>query len=153
MARGGCPGCSLVIDNIGYPEHFNVRDLSFAIVSRGPLANLEAYKKRMGWNYPWYSSEGTTFNEDFGVTTPQGETFRLSFFLKNGDDIFQTYYTTNRGAEVLLSNFALLDMAPYGRQEDWEDSPSGWPQSKPYIWWRRHDEHETQKEQSCNTCC
>lgn len=144
----GCPGCSLVVDNIGHPEHFNARGLSFAMVSRGPLANLEAYKKRMGWKYPWYSSAGTTFNEDFGVTTPPGETFGLSIFLRDGNDIFQTYFITSRGAEVLLSNFALLDMAPYGGQEEWEDSPPGWPQSKPYVWWRRHDEYETQKEQS-----
>tara|TARA_R110002049_G_scaffold4601_5_gene32203 strand:- start:287561 stop:288694 length:1134 start_codon:yes stop_codon:yes gene_type:complete len=137
----GCPGCSLLVDNIGHPAHFNARDLSLALVSRGPLENLEAYKKRMGWTLPWYSSAGTTFNEDFGVTTADGEMHGLSMFLREGDDIYQTYFTGGRGVEVLLSNFTLLDMAPLGRQEAWEDSPEGWPQSDPYVWWRRHDEY------------
>lgn len=138
----GCPGCSCLVDNIGHPAHFQARDLSLALVSRGPLKNLEAYKQRMGWTLPWYSSAGTTFNEDFGVTTPAGETHGLSMFLRDGNDIYQTYFTGRRGAEVLLGHFTLLDMAPLGRQEKWEDSPPGWPQSEPYVWWRRHDEYD-----------
>ncbi len=138
----GCPGCSLLVDNIGHPAHFNARDLSLVLVSRGPLANLEAYRTRMGWSLPWYSSAGTSFNEDFGVTTPQGETHGLSMFLREGNDVYQTYFSGSRGVEVLLSNFTLLDMAPLGRQETWEVSPPGWPQSDPYVWWRRHDEYE-----------
>jgi predicted dithiol-disulfide oxidoreductase (DUF899 family) len=62
-------------------------------------------------------------------------------FLRNGDAIFQTYFTTARGVEHLVSSFALLDLTPFGRQEEWEDSPSGWPQTPPYEWWRRHDEY------------
>jgi predicted dithiol-disulfide oxidoreductase (DUF899 family) len=137
----GCPGCSCFVDNIGHPAHFQARDLSLALVSLAPLKNLEVYKQRMGWSLPWYSSAGTSFNEDFGVTTPQGETHGLSMFLREGDDIYQTYFTGRRGVEVLLSNFTLLDMAPLGRQENWEVSPPGWPQSEPYVWWRRHDEY------------
>ena len=137
----GCPGCSIVIDHIGPLAHVHARDTSFAVVSRAPLANLEGYKKRMGWKVPWYSSEGTSFNEDFGVTTPEGETFSLSVFLRMGDDLFQTYFTTDRALEALDANFTLLDWTALGRQEDWEDSPEGWPQSEPYVWWRRHDEY------------
>ena len=137
----GCPGCSMVIDHIGPLAHVHARDTSFAVVSRAPLANLEGYKKRMGWKVPWYSSDGTSFNEDFGVTTPEGETFGLSVFLRMGDDVFQTYFTTDRALEALDANFTLLDWTALGRQEPWEDSPEGWPQSEPYVWWRRHDQY------------
>jgi predicted dithiol-disulfide oxidoreductase (DUF899 family) len=137
----GCPGCSMVIDHIGPLAHVHARDTSFAVVSRAPLANLEGYKKRMGWKVPWYSSDGTSFNEDFGVTTSEGETFGLSVFLRMGDGVFQTYFTTDRALEALDANFTLLDWTALGRQEDWEDSPEGWPQSEPYVWWRRHDEY------------
>ena len=137
----GCPGCSMVVDHIGPLAHLHARDTTLALVSRGPLANLESYKQRMGWTVPWFSSAGTEFNEDFGVTTPEGENFGLSVFLLVGDDVFQTYFTNGRGVEVLDSNFTLLDMTPLGRQEEWENSPPGWPQTAPYEWWRRHDEY------------
>ena len=137
----GCPGCSMVVDHIGPLAHLHARDTSFAVVSLAPLANLEGYKKRMGWKVPWYSSEGTSFNEDFGLTTPEGETFGLSVFLRMGDDVFHTYFTTDRALEAVDANFTLLDWTALGRQEDWEDSPAGWPQSEPYVWWRRHDQY------------
>jgi predicted dithiol-disulfide oxidoreductase (DUF899 family) len=137
----GCPGCSMVVDNIGHLAHLHARDTSFALVSRAPLANLESYKKRMGWTVPWFSSAGTDFNDDFGLTTAEGETFGLSVFLRDRDSVFHTYFTTSRGVEVLDTNFTLLDMTPFGRQEEWEDSPAGWPQTRPYEWWRRHDEY------------
>jgi predicted dithiol-disulfide oxidoreductase (DUF899 family) len=95
----------------------------------------------MGWKIPWYSSDGTDFNDDFHVSTAEGETFGLSVFLREGEDIFHTYFTTDRALEVIDCNFTLLDWTPYGRQEEWEDSPAGWPQSAPYVWWRRHDEY------------
>ncbi|QDU93923.1 DUF899 family protein [Lignipirellula cremea] len=142
--EAGCVGCSLLVDHLGHPAHYQARGLSLALVSLGPLANLEAYKKRMGWQLPWYSSAGTSFNEDFGVTTPQGETHGLSIFLRDGDDIYQTYHSSERGVETLLGNFTLLDMTPWGRQESWEDSPAGWPQTEPYSWWRRHDEYQAE---------
>jgi predicted dithiol-disulfide oxidoreductase (DUF899 family) len=137
----GCPGCSMVVDHIGPLAHLHARDTSFALVSRAPLANLESYKRRMGWSVPWYSSAGTDFNEDFGLTTPEGEIFGLSAFLRQGETVFQTYFTTARGVEVVVSSFVLLDLTPFGRQEHWEDSPAGWPQTPPYEWWRRHDEY------------
>jgi predicted dithiol-disulfide oxidoreductase (DUF899 family) len=137
----GCPGCSMVVDHIGPLAHLHARDTSLVLVSRAPLANLESYRRRMGWSVPWYSSAGSDFNEDFGVTTPEGETFGLSVFLREGDTVFQTYFTAARGVEVVVSSFILLDLTPFGRQEQWEDSPAGWPQTPPYEWWRRHDEY------------
>jgi predicted dithiol-disulfide oxidoreductase (DUF899 family) len=137
----GCPGCSMVVDHIGPLEHLHARDTSLVLVSLGPLANLEAYKRRMGWKVPWYSSAGTSFNKDFGLSTDEGETFGLSTFLRDGDDIYHTYFTTDRGIEAVDTNFMLLDWTVLGRQEKWEDSPSGWPQTEPFEWWRRHDEY------------
>jgi predicted dithiol-disulfide oxidoreductase (DUF899 family) len=137
----GCPGCSMVVDHIGPLAHLQARNTSLVLVSRAPLANLESYKRRMGWSVPWFSSGGTDFNEDFGLTTPEGETFGLSVFLRKGDAVFQTYFTNARGVEVVVSSFVLLDLTPFGRQEQWEDSPLVWPQTRPYEWWRRHDEY------------
>ncbi len=137
----GCPGCSMVVDHFGPLSHLYARDTSLVLVSLAPLANLEAYRKRMGWKVPWYSSAGTSFNRDFGLSTDEGETFGLSAFLRDGDAVYHTYFTTDRGVEPVDTNFTLLDWTPLGRQEKWEDSPAGWPQSEPYVWWRRHDEY------------
>lgn len=137
----GCPGCTMFVDQIGHLAHLHARDVSFVLVSRAPLARLEQYKARMGWTVPWVSSEGSDFNRDFGVTNDTGETFRLSVFLRDGDDIFYTYYTTGRGVEALGSVWTFLDLTPLGRQETWEDTPAGRPQTPPYTWWRRHDEY------------
>jgi predicted dithiol-disulfide oxidoreductase (DUF899 family) len=138
----GCDGCSMVVDNVGHLAHLHARDTSFVLVSRAPLAQLEAYRTRMGWTVPWYSSSGSDFNRDFGVTTDDGEIFGLSVFLRDGDDVFRTYFTSGRGVEALGSNWTFLDLTPLGRQETWEDSPPGYPQTPPYEWWRRHDEYE-----------
>lgn len=144
----GCPGCSMVVDNMGHPAHLQARDVSLAVVSRAPLAKIEAFRKRMGWTVPWYSSFGSDFNHDFEVTTDDGETFGLSVFLREGDGIFQTYFTDGRGVEYLGSNWSYLDLTPLGRQENWEDSPDGWPQSEPYVWWRHHDRYGDDDERS-----
>ena len=138
----GCDGCSMVVDNMGHPAHLHARDTSRVLVSRAPLEKIERYKARMGWTIPWYSSFNSDFNTDFEVTTDEGETFGLSVFLRDGDDIFQTYFTNGRGVEYLGSNWSYLDLTPFGRQEAWEDSPAGWPQTPPYGWWRRHDQYE-----------
>lgn len=138
----GCPGCSLFVDNIGHLAHLHARDTSFVLVSRAPLAQIEQYKERMGWTVPWFSSSGSDFNADFGVTTERGETFGLSIFIRDDDRVFRTYFTAGRGVEALGSNWTFLDLTPLGRQETWEDSPTGYPQTPPYEWWRRHDEYE-----------
>jgi predicted dithiol-disulfide oxidoreductase (DUF899 family) len=138
----GCDGCSMVVDNVGHLAHLHARDTSLVLVSRAPLANIEPYRKRMGWTVPWYSSFASDFNVDFGVSTNEGETFGLSVFLRDGDRVYRTYFTSGRAVEALGSNWTFLDLTPLGRQETWEDSPAGWPQTAPYAWWRRHDEYE-----------
>jgi len=145
----GCDGCSMFVDQVGHLAHLHARDTSFAVVSRAPIEKIAAYKERMGWTFPWVSSFSSDFNVDFGVgpETPQegvyqdGETFALSVFLRDGDGVYRTYVTTARGVEALGSVWTLLDLTPLGRQETWEDSPAGYPQTKPYQWWRRHDEY------------
>ncbi len=138
----GCPGCSFFVDQVGDLAHLHARDTSFVLVSLAPLAKIDAYRRRMGWTVPWFSSHGTEFNKDFGLTTDQGETFGLSVFLRDEDRVFRTYFTTARGVEALGPTWTFLDLTPLGRQEAWEDSPAGYPQTAPYEWWRRHDEYE-----------
>jgi predicted dithiol-disulfide oxidoreductase (DUF899 family) len=141
----GCPGCSFFLDQFSNVVHLNARDVSLAVVSRAPLANIVAYRKRMGWNLPWYSSAGSDFNADFGMTTLEGENHGLSVFLRDSGDVYRTYFSTARGLELLGSTWSFLDITPYGRQETWEDSPAGWPQTPPFTWWRRHDEYAARK--------
>jgi predicted dithiol-disulfide oxidoreductase (DUF899 family) len=139
----GCPGCSMFVDQIGDLAHMHARETAFALVSLAPLPQIEAYRQRLGWSIPWFSSSDTDFNVDFGVSTEQGETFALSVFLREGERIFRTYVTAGRGVEALGPVWSFLDLTPLGRQEEWEDSPPGRPQSAPYRWWRRHDEYES----------
>ena len=142
----GCPGCSMFVDNLGHPSHLHARDTSLALVSRAPLANIERYRHRMGWKQPWYSSDGSDFNRDMGATNDQGEVPGLSVFLRDGDEVFRTYFVSARGLEPIGTVWTLLDLTPYGRQETWEASPAGWPQTEPYQWWRRHDEYDTDRQ-------
>lgn len=151
----GCDGCSMFVDNLGHLAHLRARGTSFVLVSRAPLPKLEEFKRRMSWDMPWYSSSQSDFNVDFGVGPEQpqpdrhqdGETFGLSVFVRDGDSVFRTYFTDRRGVEPLSSNWALLDLTPLGRQEEWEDSPPGRPQSPPYGWWRLHDEYDDEGSQ------
>jgi predicted dithiol-disulfide oxidoreductase (DUF899 family) len=145
----GCDGCSMVVDQVGHLAHLHARDTSFVLVSRAPIARIEAYRKRMGWTIPWFSSFESDFNHDFGVGPKRprpgeyqdGESFGLSVFFRDGDEIYRTYFTNGRGVEALGSVWTFLDLTPLGRQETWEDSPQGTPQTPPYEWWRRHDEY------------
>jgi predicted dithiol-disulfide oxidoreductase (DUF899 family) len=134
----GCDGCSMFVDQIGHLAHLHARDTSFALVSVAPIEKIEAYRERMGWPIPWYSLAGSDFNSDCGVT----DGFGLSVFFRAGDEVFRTYFTSGRGVEALGSVWTFLDLTPLGRQEDWEDSPEGYPQTPRYRWWRRHDEYE-----------
>jgi predicted dithiol-disulfide oxidoreductase (DUF899 family) len=147
----GCPSCTAGTDELspGFFAHLHTRDTSYAMVSRAPLAKLERWKAKKGWDVPWYSSFGTDFNRDFevGPAAPDpgqdqdGETFCLSAFLQDGGEIYRSYFTQGRGVETLGPVWTLLDLTALGRQENWEDSPEGYPQTKPYQWWRRHDEY------------
>lgn len=137
----GCDGCSWVVDAMSHPAHLHARDTSLVLISRAPLEKLERYKVRMGWDLPWYSSFGGDFNFDFGASTNQGERHGASVLLREGDNVYRTYFTGARGVEYLGSHWTYLDLTPYGRQETWEDSPEGWPQTEPYAWNRRHDDY------------
>lgn len=148
----GCVGCSMSVDNIGHLSHLHARDTSLVLVSLAPQTTLKAYQQRMGWTAPWYSSFGTDFNTDFGVTVGEEEKSALSVFLRDGDSIFRTYFTSGSGDEMLGTVWSYLDLTPYGRQEAWEDSPAGWPQTPPYDWWRRHDKYVQQPEISGSGC-
>ena len=153
----GCPGCTRYVNAIGDLSMLNDCDTTFVLVSRAPLAKLGAYRAQKGWSLPWFSSFGSDFNYDFHVTndekvTPveynyrnkaeleakngpnaiEGEEHGLSVFFRLGDEVFHTYSAYARGTEPLTDARALLDMTPYGRQQDFEDSPPGWPQQPTY---------------------
>jgi predicted dithiol-disulfide oxidoreductase (DUF899 family) len=123
-----CPGCTHFTRNVADLATLAEAGVSWATVSNMPLAQIEAYKTRMGWTVPFVSSHGTTFADDCGA----GGGFALSMFLRDGQDVYRTYSTTARGVDRLLFVNNILDLAPYGRQEDWEDSPPGWPQQPTY---------------------
>jgi predicted dithiol-disulfide oxidoreductase (DUF899 family) len=132
-----CIGCSSLTDNLGHLEHLHARDTTFLLTSRAPIDEIEAVRRQMGWTVPWYSSAGSSFEDDCGLDGG----FGLSVFVRDGDSVYRTYFTTNRGAEHLRFDFNLLDLTPLGRQEEWEDSPEGWPQTPAYSWWRLRDEY------------
>jgi predicted dithiol-disulfide oxidoreductase (DUF899 family) len=135
----GCSGCSMMADHIGPLSHLHAKDTSFVLISRAPVGKLVAFKDRMEWDLPWVSSGRTTFNEDFHTTVDGQERHSVSAFLRDGDRVFHTWQTFNRGEEPFMLVFDLLDVTAYGRQESWEDSPQGWPQRPPYEWIRLHD--------------
>ena len=123
-----CPGCTHFTNNVVNLAALAEVDLSWATVSNMPLEQIEGYRARMGWTLPFVSSHGTTFADDCGA----GGGFMLSVFLREGDHVYRTYCTTARGVDRLLFVNNVLDLTAYGRQEDWEDSPPGWPQHPTY---------------------
>jgi predicted dithiol-disulfide oxidoreductase (DUF899 family) len=123
-----CPGCTHFTDNVVDLSELADHDVSWATVSNMPLAQIVKYKAQKGWTMPFVSSHGTTFADDCGA----GAGFMLSLFLRDGTDVYRSYATTARGVDRLLFVNNILDLAPYGRQEDWEDSPAGWPQHPTY---------------------
>lgn len=172
----GCPGCSHVADNMPHLSHLHARDTTLVLVSRAPLAKIMPFKRRMGWTLPWVSSYGSDFNYDFDVTIDpavasphynyqdaatlqakgrlehvQGELPGLSVFLRDGEKIYHSYSTFGRGLDGLLNTYNILDLTPYGRQEEWEDSPAGWPKSKDF-WLRHHDKYDG-APQAAASCC
>ena len=151
--EAGCDGCSMVVDQLTHPAHLHARDTSFVLVSRAPVQKLERYRKRMGWEVPWYSWGGGAYGVDLGLSPPEpkvgeyqdGEMFCLNAYFRDGEQIYRTYFTSWRGLEVMGPVWSYLDRSLLGRQETWEDSPEGWPQTAPYEWWRRHDEYEEKR--------
>ena len=131
-----CPGCSLLADQVAHVAHLNARDTTLAFVSRGPQPDIERLKTRMGWDIPWFTIIDR-FDADFGVDEWHG----TNVFIRDGERIFRTYFINNRGDEKMGGTWSYLDLTALGRQEDWEDSPQGYPQSPPYEWWNWHDEY------------
>jgi predicted dithiol-disulfide oxidoreductase (DUF899 family) len=132
----GCPGCSLVADQVAHLAHLNARDTTLAFVSRAPQADIERLKDRMGWEIPWY-----TLTDDFDADHGVHEWHGTNAFFRDDDRIFRTYFVNSRGDEAMGSTWSYLDITALGRQEEWEDSPEGYPQTPPYKWWHRHDEY------------
>jgi len=161
----GCPSCSYLADHFdGANIHLAQRDVSFVAVSRAPIAEIDAYQKRMGWKFKWVSSYGTDFNSDFGVSFGKDDVDAkamaynyatvevnstelpgLSAFIKDGGAVFHTYSTYARGLDILLGTYNFLDMSPKGRDED------ALPWSM--AWVRRHDEYKPQPEPPRAGCC
>ncbi len=132
----GCRGCSMVADQVAHVAHLNARDTTLAFVSRAPQTDIARLKTRMGWQMPWYTiTDG--FDIDFGVDQWHG----TNVFIRDGDSVFRTYFINNRGDEAMGGTWSYLDVTPLGRQEEWEDSPQGYPQTAPYKWWNWHDEY------------
>jgi predicted dithiol-disulfide oxidoreductase (DUF899 family) len=132
-----CYGCSMMADQVADVVHLNARDITFAYASRGSQADIARLKQRMGWTMPWYTITDE-WDADFGVDEYHG----TNAFYRDGDQVFRTYFLNNRGDEALGSTWSYLDMSALGRQETWEDSPEGYPQSAPYDWWNWHDEYD-----------
>lgn len=123
-----CPGCTNLTDNVPDLKVLADTGIGWATVSNMPIEQIDRVKAEHGWTVPFYSSRGTSFSDDCGA----GGGFLLSAFLREGDDVYRTYSTTQRGADRLLFSSNIQDLAVYGRQEDWEDSPEGWPQHPTY---------------------
>ncbi len=157
----GCPSCTHLADEISGMQvrHLADSDMAFVMVSRAPLEKLERWRKKRGWTHRWVSSKGSDFNYDFHVTlnpavAPVTYNFKSrevlesdgmsfedgkavevpgsSLFLRVGDDVFHTYSTFARGGEAIGGSHYMLDLSAYGRQQDFEDSPEGWPQEPTY---------------------
>ena len=132
-----CPGCSRFSDDLGGIEHLPARRTSFVMVSRAPLARIEAVKARFKWRFDWYSCEGTTFHEDF--VTAHKAPYGLSVFIRQNERVFLSYFTTGRGIELASNSFQLLDLTPWGRQEAWQDLPDDVPREDAHSWLKLSD--------------
>jgi predicted dithiol-disulfide oxidoreductase (DUF899 family) len=132
-----CRGCSMVADQVAHVSHLNARDTTLVFASRAPQDDIARLKARMEWEIPWYTITNS-FDKDFGVDEWHG----TNVFYRDGDRIFRTYFINNRGDEAMGGTWNYLDITPLGRQEFWEDSPEGFPQTEPYKWWNWHDAYD-----------
>lgn len=175
----GCSGCSFIVDNVGQLSHLHARDTSLVLVSRAPLGKLAPFKARMGWKVPCIRPSGVTLQprfsrydgrnhrsgveynyQDRATLERNGETYHLSgeqpgvsvFLRDDGDRIYHTYSAYGRGMDILDGTYNWLDLTPFGRQEDWEDSPPGWPQTPTHGWLRHHDKYDETNGDS-DSCC
>lgn len=137
----GCPGCSLVADQVAHPAHINARDTTLVFASRADQDRIASLKARMGWQeIPWVTVTDD-FDRDFGVDEWHGTNV---FYRHDDGRVFRTYFLNNRGDEKMGGTWAYLDITPLGRQERWEDSPEGYPQGPTYKWWNWHDCYQPQ---------
>jgi predicted dithiol-disulfide oxidoreductase (DUF899 family) len=128
----------MMADQVAHLAHLNSRDTTLVYLSRAPQADIERWKARMGWEVPWYTITDD-FDADFGVDEWHG----TNAFIRDGDgQVSRTYFVNKRGDEALGSAWSYLDMTALGRQEEWEDSPEGYPQGLTYGWWNLHDEYD-----------
>jgi len=127
-------------DQVSHLAHLNARDTTLVYASRAPQADIARLKARMSWRMPWYTITDS-FDADFGVDEWHGH----NVFFRDGDRIYRTYFINNRGDEAMGTVWNYLDATPLGRQETWEDSPDGYPQTPPYKWWNWHDNYEAEK--------
>jgi len=134
-----CRGCSLGADQVSHLAHLNARDTTLAWATRAPQAAIARLKARMGWEMPWYTMIDS-FDVDFGVDQWHGH----NAFIRDGDKVFRTYLINSRGDEAMGTTWSYLDMTALGRQETWEDSPEGYPQTQPYKWWNWHDNYDAE---------
>jgi predicted dithiol-disulfide oxidoreductase (DUF899 family) len=134
-----CRGCSLGADQVSHLAHLNARDTTLAWASRAPQADIVRLKTRMGWKMPWYTMTDS-FDRDFGVDQWHGH----NAFIRDGDRVFRTYFINGRGDEAMGTVWSYLDMTALGRQETWESSPEGYPQTEPYKWWNWHDNYNAE---------
>ena len=133
-----CGGCSMVASQVAHPAHLSGRDTSLAFVSSAPQAEIQGLKERNGWEHiPWYE-----ITDDFDVDHDVGDWHGTNAFIRDGDKIFRTYFIDGRGDERMGGTWAYLDITALGRQEKWEDSPEGFPQTDPYGWWNYTDSYE-----------
>src|ERR1041385_4932270 len=132
-----CVGCSMMADHVCNLAHLNARDTTLVFASRASQKDIKRLKARMGWDHiPWYTITDD-FDKDFGVDEWHGH----NAFIRDGDRVFRTYFINGRGDEAIGTTWSYLDMTALGRQEEWEDSPEGYPQTPPYEWWNWHDEY------------
>lgn len=136
----GCVGCSSWADGVAELGLLHARDITFAMASPAPQPQLRAYAERMGWtDLPWYTIRTDSFIHDFGAE----EWFAINVFLRDGDDVFRTYFLQNGSMVCWIGSvMSLVDLTPYGGQVEGEDVPEGWPQAKMAFWMRRHDEFD-----------
>ena len=146
-----CIGCSMFADQVSRLEHLHARGVTFAFVSAALRNLFEAYRKRLDWKVPWFSCT-EEFNRTCGISKESGHSFGLSVFYRDGENVYRTHFVGHRGVEAFGTVWSFLDITPFGRQEIWQDAPEGTPQSKPYAWWRRHDEYDP-RTSGCECHC
>jgi predicted dithiol-disulfide oxidoreductase (DUF899 family) len=128
-----CPGCTGFTAQFTRLQFLDNYDARFVVVTQGSIDEAISYKRRVGNQMTWYSTADSPFGTDVGA--PPGGQFAINVFLRQGDQVYRTWCTDRRGCEQLTHAFGLIDTLPYGRQEEWQDSPAGWPQHPTYSRW------------------